>query len=1065
MWPVRGTDGSRTVNALAHLVCHLPFDGARFRRAVSLTAVRHPALRSRFDLLPGHEPRQVVDAVAEIGPAIADLRGLADPRTELRRWIRAEAAKPFELSRAPLVRLSGHRLTEDEFHIVLVAHSALLDRHSLPRIFSDLLTAYHASPAHGEPDPAAPASPPPAFTTPSPDAAAVQEWAATFHEITAAPPQHWIAPAQEEPVEKGESDRSGSVPPQIEAELPPELVGGLQQAGERHNVSIADILLTVHGKAVALSTGRSSVAIELEADLHQLDVPRPVGMLTATLPVLIALPSSWQAAVDQVRETRRAALAAAFSPVRLQRIRDVEQVPDATFVYSTWSLEADLLDGARGAITPLATTRTERSSRPAPTAEIGHAHLPFSGTIAAEFFHATAQGRILLRITAAPGLTSGQLGEVMRLHLEALRHYLSSDDDHKPLPALTAAQRDLTLTRWNLHPRPYDLDRPVHELFEEQVRRTPHATAVTDGQVTLTFDELNARANRLARHLRTYDVGVGGTVGVYTTRDANMLVAFLAVIKAGAAYVPLDPHQPAPRTAYMLQDSRALLVLADDRHVGTLPPGPWRILLVDEPAPDAARLPGTNLGRTSDADDLMYVIYTSGSTGRPKGVEVPHRGVANYLQHGIDIYARRGHGGAPVFSSVAFDMVVPNLYIPLLIGERVCILGEDLSLFDIADTLARLAPFTFIKLTPGQLDTFSELIQPAAARRLAGTLVVGADAFSVRALRHWRRLDPETPILNEYGPTEASVGNTVHVVDGSEDGDLIPIGRPIANTTMYVLDEELTPLPIGVPGELYIGGSCVVRGYAHREQLTRERFIPDPFDSRPGARLYRTGDIGRWSPQGVLEFLGRVDDQLKIRGYRVDPAEVEAAIARHPMVAEATVTRVGATRETVALAGYYVPRGAVTPELLRTFLSESLPDYLVPGFLISVAEIPLNSNGKVDRKALPAPGRHQAGSARVRAAAVTARGELAADVWRRVHELAEVTVDTRLTTSDGDLTRDVQVAARLAEEGVLPVEQVLDLIRRSATFGEFAALLDQQGHPSARPGPAGTSPPAHPGTR
>ncbi|MGW4797944.1 non-ribosomal peptide synthetase, partial [Nonomuraea sp. NPDC004297] len=1043
MWPVRGTSGSRPVNAVAHLVCHLPFDDARLRRAVSLTAVRHPALRSRFDLRPGQEPRQVVDPAAELAPAVEDLRGRPDPGAELRRWIRAEAAKPFELSRAPLVRVSGHRVTEAEFHLVLVAHSAVLDRHSLTDLLLDVLTAYRTAPARGEA-----AWPPATVTLPRPDAAAVQEWAAGFREVAAAAPEHWIAPARE-----GPAGAEPGPPPRLTTELPPELVGELRRASDRHGVSIADILLTVHGKAVALSTGRSRVAIEVETDLHDLGGPRPVGMLTAVLPVLVALPPSWQAAVRRVRDARTAAQdARAFSPARLHRIRGVDRVLDATFVYSTRSIEADLLDGGQGSLTPLAgTPRAGRSAT-----ELGHAFLPFSGTIAAEFCHATATGRVLLRITAAPGLTAGQLDEVMRLHLEALRHYLSGDDDHRALPALTAAQRDLTLTRWNRHPRPYDLGRPVHELFEEQVRRTPQATAVTDGRVTLTYEELNARANRLARRLRAHDVRAGVTVGVHTSRDANLLVAFLAVIKAGAAYVPLDPHQPAQRTAYMLQDSRAVLVLADGRHAGTLPPGPWRVLRVDEPAPDAANLPGTDLGRTSDADDLMYVIYTSGSTGRPKGVEVPHRGVANYLLHGIEVYARRGHGGAPVFSSVAFDMVVPNLYIPLLMGERVCVLGEDLSLFDVADALARLAPFTFIKLTPGQLDTFSELLRPAVARTLAGTLVVGADAFSVRALRHWRRLDPDTPILNEYGPTEASVGNSVHVVDDTEDGDLIPIGRPIANTTMYVLDEELNPLPIGVPGELYIGGACVVRGYAHREQLTRERFVPDPFDPRPGARLYRTGDIGRWSPHGVLEFLGRVDDQLKIRGYRVDPAEVEAAIARHPMVAEAAVTRVGATRETVALAGYYVARGDVTPEGLRTFLSESLPDYLVPSFLIPVPEIPLNSNGKVDRKALPAPGRHQAMSAHVRAAAGSARGELAADAWRRVHGLAEVTVSTPLTTSDGDLTRDVQVAALLAEAGVLPVEQVLDLIRGSATFGEFAALLEQ-GRPPAPPGPAGTS--------
>ncbi|GAA3411790.1 hypothetical protein GCM10018952_21900 [Streptosporangium vulgare] len=314
-----------------------------------------------------------------------------------------------------------------------------------------------------------------------------------------------------------------------------------------------------------------------------------------------------------------------------------------------------------------------------------------------------------------------------------------------------------------------------------------------------------------------------------------------------------------------------------------------RLVLDDAAALEAetSGYPCDDPGATGTPESMAYLIYTSGSTGRPKGVMVPHRGLVNFLRWCVSAYAVGGVGGAPLFSSVAYDMVVPNIYTPLVVGQCLHVAAEDTALDELGAALSA-RPYGFVKLTPGHLEVLAGQLSAEQAAGLAGVLVVGADAFPSRALAFWQGLDPAPVLLNEYGPTEASVANCVHTVTGPIGGELVPIGRPIPGTSMYVLDEAMRPLPMGVPGELYIGGECVVRGYHGRPALTAERFLPDPFGA-PGSRLYRTGDLGRLRADGEFEFLGRIDDQVKIRGFRVEPGEVEAALDELPGVEQSVV--------------------------------------------------------------------------------------------------------------------------------------------------------------------------------
>nr|WP_232071458.1 non-ribosomal peptide synthetase [Phytohabitans flavus] len=387
-------------------------------------------------------------------------------------------------------------------------------------------------------------------------------------------------------------------------------------------------------------------------------------------------------------------------------------------------------------------------------------------------------------------------------------------------------------------------------------------------------------------------------------------------------------------------------------------------VLVDAERFEIAARPATPLARATDPDAAAYVIFTSGSTGRPKGVVVTHRGLANHVRWAADTLAARGQGGAPLFSSVAFDLVVPNLWAPLVTGQRLWLLPPDVELDQLGAELKKAAPFSFIKLTPGHL----ELLDPPEA--FAPVVVVAGEALPGAVAEKWRGVLGDGNLVNEYGPTEASVGTSIYPVVGPQKAGVVPIGRPLPNMTMRVLDASLRPVPVGVVGELYVGGTGVARGYANRPELTAEKFLPDPW--APGARMYRTGDLARWSAEGNVEFLGRIDDQVKIRGYRVELGEIRAVLLDHPEVRDAAV---------IAHEQRIVAYVVGTTEV-REHCERSLPEYMVPATVIAVDRIPLNANGKVDRRALPDP--DQASTPDETVAPRTVAEERIADIWEEL---------------------------------------------------------------------------------
>jgi amino acid adenylation domain-containing protein len=526
------------------------------------------------------------------------------------------------------------------------------------------------------------------------------------------------------------------------------------------------------------------------------------------------------------------------------------------------------------------------------------------------------------------------------------------------LPILPSRERLELIELFNRTDAAYPRERLVHELFEEQAARTPQSTALECGGRSLTYSELNAQANRLARYLMDQGVGPDRPVGVCVERSLEMVIGLLAALKAGGAYVPLDPDYPSERLAYMLQDARPAVVLTQSHLTERLPPSAARVITFDGDQRQIAAHSMSNpdpkaLGLRSD--HLAYVIYTSGSTGKPKGVMVEHRSVLSLWQGLEKLYRQSGPcQRVAVNASFNFDASVKQL-IQLLSGRTLVLVPQQVR-WD-AGLWMKFIEESRIECTdctPSQLRSW---ISAGFLEGNGGSLrmvLVGGEAIDPQL---WNRLAQGTEIdfYNLYGPTESTVDTTAALLKGDSTGP--HIGRPMENRRVYLLDPTGQPVPVGAAGEIYIGGEGVARGYLNRPELTAERFLPDPFSADPHARLYKTGDLGRWRAEGILEYLGRNDDQVKIRGFRIELGEIEAQLARYEQVREAAVVAWEEAPGEKNLVAYVVPRGQSAPgvEALQAHLKAALPEFMVPAAFVVLERLPLTPSGKLDRRALPAP--------------------------------------------------------------------------------------------------------------
>ncbi len=616
------------------------------------------------------------------------------------------------------------------------------------------------------------------------------------------------------------------------------------------------------------------------------------------------------------------------------------------------------------------------------------------------------------------------------------------------LDLMPPGERARVVTGFNRTAAAFPAHLTLADLFERQAERTPDATAMVFGGATLTYAELDARANRWAHELRRRGVGPGVPVGVFAERSPELMAALPALFKAGGAYLPLDVAYPRERLAFMLADARAPLVLTQARLRAKLPPGDFDVLCLDAPAPDAPASPPSRPSTTPA--DLAYVIYTSGSTGRPKGVAMPMRAITNLVWWQMHTATRLTRPRTFQFTPLGFDVSLQEIFacwcaggtlvvptdavrrdpeaaLRLLIDERV----EQL--YVIYSPLRRLAE-TAVRLG----------LYPRSLREV---ITAGEQVQVTPALVRFFENLPDCTFENQYGPSETHIVTRHPLTGKPKDWPVLPpIGRPIANTEIYLLDPHLRPVPVGMPGELFIGGVQVADGYLNRPELTAKRFVRDPFSGREGGRLYRTGDLGRFLPNGDIAFLGRKDFQVKVRGYRIELGEIEAVLGRHPAVREAAVTMREDAPGDRRLAAYLVPHAAPPPaEELRRFLGETLPEYMIPSHFVTLDAMPHTPNGKVDRRALPAPeGRPVLETAYAEPRAGVE--ETIAAVWREVLRLERVGRRDNFFTLGGDSLMLVEVHARLRER--FEALSIVDLFEYP-TIDALARFLREEETPGA----------------
>jgi amino acid adenylation domain-containing protein len=601
---------------------------------------------------------------------------------------------------------------------------------------------------------------------------------------------------------------------------------------------------------------------------------------------------------------------------------------------------------------------------------------------------------------------------------------------------LSPAEEQQMLRQGNGSAAEYDSEVSVTGLFERQVERTPEATALLWEGQRVSYAELNRRANQLGHYLRRHGVGPDSLVALVMERSVEMVVAVLGVLKAGGAYLPVDPSFPSERVRFMLEDAGAAVVLTSANAEYEIDSA--RVVRLAGVLQQSATESAANLETGTTAENLAYVIYTSGSTGRPKGVMVPHRSLTNFLLSIQQQFEFSRDDVLVAVTTLSFDIAGLELFVPLISGAQVAIASRAETVD--AHLLAALMEGSGVTVMQATPATWRMLLDAGWRARPDLRLLCGGEALN-RELAD--RLVDCGETWNMYGPTETTIWSSTHRVDAAEEAAIVSLGRPIANTGFYVVDERMHLVPTGVPGELLIGGDGVTRGYLNRPELTAERFICDPFSTTGGARLYRTGDRVRWDADGRLEYLGRLDHQVKIRGFRIETGEIEAVLAEHEQILQAVVTAHEDFAGNDQLVAYVVTEAGaeVSTSELRRHLSAHLPEYMIPAVFVPLAELPLTANGKLDRKALPAPDGSRPVLEREFVAPRSETEKLLAEIWSEVLGVSQVGIHDNFFELGGHSLLATTVISRIRAS--FSVELPLRYLFEARTIARLALAIAQ----------------------
>ncbi|HEU4559547.1 MAG TPA: amino acid adenylation domain-containing protein, partial [Longimicrobium sp.] len=1015
--------GSAAYNLPAALRFIGALDAGALERALGEIVRRHESLRTVFREVDGGAV-QVIVPFAGFALPIDDLSGLSEAarETEVRRRAAEDAARPFDLASGPLFRAALLRVADEEHVLLLCIHHIVSDGWSSGVLLRELSTLYVAyrdgsdSPLAELPVQYADFS---VWQREQLRGEGLDRQIGYWKERLAGAPALLELPTDRPrpPVQSHRGAREMF-------DMPRALLDRLQALGRSEGATLYMVLLGAFQLLLSKYSGSEDIVVGSPiAGRTRREVEELIGFFANTLVLRTDLSAdpTFRELLARVREGTLGAYEHQEVPferlvAELQPERSLSHSPlfQVMFTLQNADRSGSGLAGLRmeGVGAEVETTRFDLSLTAIPHDDGVRGVLEYSTAL---FDRSTVQ-RML-----------GNLARVLE--------QVTADADARlsQLELLGPAERARVLEEWNRTTAEYPADRCIHELFEAQAERTPGAVAVVFEGEELTYAELNRLANRLAHNLRERGVGPDIRVGICVDRGLEMVVGLLGVLKAGGAYVPLDPGQPAERLAYMLADSAPAAVLTQRELRDRVGQTDVPVIELAAAAPEWADHPVTNPARGAlTAAHLAYVIYTSGSTGRPKGVAVPHRGVVNLLGSMRETVGMEPADRVLAVTTYAFDISVLEIFLPLLHGARTIVLprertGDPAALAEAvhayAPTVMQATPATWRMLVQAGWEGAPEL------RALCGGEALPAELASALRSR-------VSALWNVYGPTETTIWSTAEAVRGDAVSANVPIGRPVANTRVYILAEGGKPVPVGVAGELYIGGTGVVRGYLGRPELTAERFVADPFSGDAGARLYRTGDLARWRPDGTIEFLGRTDFQVKVRGFRIELGEIEARLAEHADVREAVVLAREDVPGDVRLVAYVV--GDADAESLRAHLSTALPEYMVPAAYVPLDALPLTPNGKLDRKALPAP-EGGAYASREYEAPLGEVEEALAEIWAELLRVERVGRWDNFFKLGGHSLLAVQVISRVRQ--VLGLEVALGEMFTQPVLADFARGL------------------------
>jgi amino acid adenylation domain-containing protein len=909
-------------------------------RAAKSVMQRHEVLRTSIRIT-SEGPVQVIAAEMPVSLPLVDLSSLPAEsiKAELRERASAVAATPFDLTRPPLVRLALFRLATELHVLVVVLHHIVADAWSLGVLGTELAEAYQALLEQREPK--------------------LAELPFQYADF-ARWQRDWLrADAFQEQLGYWRQQLAGLRPLQLPTDrprpatltyrgahrafdFPPRLLEALRAWSRRENATPFMAFLAAFASLLHRYTAQTDVTVGVPiANRRWVQTEGLIGPLNNMLVVRTDFTGE-PSGVELLRQVRARALEA----------------------YSHQDIPFDLL---------VAELQPDRAANQSPLVQVmfdyintpmGELRFPQLSWTSEHVDRRGSQFDLALIVVDTPqiqrvsvefdtGLFDESTIERLVGHLTRLVEGMLAAPEQSvaTLPLLPPDEQRRLLYEWNATAAEYPRAACVHDLVSEQARRTPEATAVSAAGDQLTYLELEQRSNQLAHYLLERGIGTGKVVAVDLERTALLPVALLGILKTGAAYLPIDPAAPRERRHFVLEDSHAVLVITERVLTAELDTCPLPLVCLDAPEERSAIEAHSNLPTPprATAEDAAYVIYTSGSTGRPKGVEVGHRGVVNFLHSMRREPGLQSRDTLVAVTTLSFDIAVLEVFLPLIVGARLEIAGRDVAVD--ASRLAQLLESSQATLMQATPVTWRLLLDAGWRPSRAFTAICGGEPLPASLAADL--LERGVSLWNAYGPTETTVWSTLQQV--THAAHRIPIGRPIANTRVYVLDRQLQPTPTGVWGELYIGGDGVAHGYLERPALTSERFIADPFDSTPGTRMYRTGDVARFLADGTLDVLGRVDFQVKIRGHRVELGEIDAVLRQHPAVREACLVARPSGSGDARLLAYVTPRGAPIPEAreLREFLRQYLPEYMVPSAFAWLDDMPRTSNGKLDRAALP----------------------------------------------------------------------------------------------------------------